>query len=396
MRAVIGHPHLGRGGSESVVMWLIEALKRDFEVTVVTTGGWDLDALNACYGTRVGEKDVTVRIAPVPFPVRGLSVAALRGACYQRFAREIAAEYDVRISAYNVTDWGLPAVHFIADFSWHQGIRDRLDPPTPGLIYRNSLPRRTYLRIAAAYLKPSGRNVLRDDLVIANSHWSDALLKEHCDVNCAEVVYPPVWTRFANVPWKEKQQAFVMIGRIVPEKQVERAIEILEAVRLRGHAIRLHICGQIGNDLYGRRIARLCRERSDWIIPEGWVSGERKAQILSTCQYGIQTRAAEPFGISVAEMVKAGAIVFAPNDGGQTEILNSADLLFTGVEDATSKICTVLSSVDEQVALRLQLAQHSELFSAEKFMERSLAIVTSSRCYKPQKDASKIAVEALR
>ena len=88
-----------------------------------------------------------------------------------------------------------------------------------------------------------------------------------------------------------------MIGRIAPEKQVERAIEILEAVRLRGHAIRLHICGQIGDDLYGRHIARLCREHSDWIIPEGWVSGERKAWILTTCQYGIQAREEEPFGI---------------------------------------------------------------------------------------------------
>jgi glycosyltransferase involved in cell wall biosynthesis len=383
---------MGRGGSESIAMWLIEALKRDFEVTVVTTGGWDRDALNACYGTRVEEKDVTVRIAPVPFPVRGLSVAALRGSCYQSYAREIAAEYDVRISAYNMTDWGLPAVHFIADFSWHQEIRDRLDPPTPGLIYRNSLPRRAYLRIAEAYQRPSGRNVLRDDLVIANSRWSDALLREHCDVDCAGVVYPPVWTRFSDVPWKEKEPGFVMIGRIVPEKQVERAIEILEAVRSRGHAIRLHICGHIGNDLYGRRIARMCRERSDWVIPEGWVSGERKARILTTCQYGIQARAAEPFGISVAEMVKAGAIVFAPNDGGQTEILNSADLLFTSVEDAASKISNVLSSVDKQVTLRLQLAQRSEMFSAEKFMERSLAILTSSRSYASQKDASKIAV----
>jgi glycosyltransferase involved in cell wall biosynthesis len=373
-------------------MWLIEALKSEFEVTVVTTGGWDRNALNACYGTRVEEKDVTVRIAPVPFPVRGLRVAALRGACYQSFAREIAAEYDLRISAYNMTDWGLPAVHFIADFSWHQGIRDRLDPPTPGLIYRNSLPRRAYLKLAAAYQRPSGRNVLRDDVVIANSLWSDALLKEHCDVDCGGVIYPPVWMKFSDVPWEEREQGFVMIGRIAPEKQVERAIEILEGVRLRGHDIRLHICGHIGNDLYGRRIARLCRERSDWIIPEGWVSGERKARILTTCRYGIQTRAAEPFGISVAEMAKAGAIVFAPNNGGQTEILNSADLLFSDSEDAASKISNVLSNVEKQAALRLQLAQRSELFSAEKFMERSLAILTSSRSNEFQKDASRVAV----
>jgi hypothetical protein len=121
--AVIGHPYLGRGGSEARVMWLIEALKRDFDVTVVTTGGWDLPALNSYYGTQVKQDEVKVRIAPVPLLISNMSAAALRGACYQRFARQVAADYDVRISAYNLTDWGLPAVHFIADFSWHQKLR---------------------------------------------------------------------------------------------------------------------------------------------------------------------------------------------------------------------------------------------------------------------------------
>ncbi len=111
---------MGRGGSESNVMWLIEALKRDCDVTVVTTGGWDLAALNKFYGTQVREDEVKVRIAPVPILARNMTAVALRGSCYQRFALQIADQYDVRISAYNATDWGLPAVHFIADFCWHR------------------------------------------------------------------------------------------------------------------------------------------------------------------------------------------------------------------------------------------------------------------------------------
>jgi glycosyltransferase involved in cell wall biosynthesis len=378
LKVLIGHPRMVRGGSESIVMWLVEALKRKFDVTVMTTGGWDLAELNGYYGTQVGGDEVNVRIAPVPFPVRGLNVAALRGACYQRFARQIAGEYDLRISAYNTTDWGLPAVHFIADFSWNRKIRDQLDPPSPGFIYRESLLRRSYLKLAAAYGRPSGRNVFRDDLVIANSRWSAALVKQLCGVDCQAVVYPPVWAEFPEIRWQEKERAFVMIGRIAPEKQVERAIAILEAVRKRGHAIRFHLCGHIGNDLYGRRIARLCRERADWIIPEGRVSGAKKAQILAHCRFGIQTRAAEPFGISVAEMIKAGAIVFAPNDGGQTEVLDSSDLLFAGVDDAVDKISAVLSSAEKQGALRIHLARRSKMFSAASFMEASLGVIASS------------------
>jgi glycosyltransferase involved in cell wall biosynthesis len=356
-------------------MWLIEALKRDFEVTVVTTGGWDRSALNNYYGTQVGEDEVKVRIAPVPRLVRNLSAAALRGACFQRFARQIAGEFDLRISAYNPTDWGLPAVHFIADFSWHRELRERLDPLTPGFIYRDTLLRKTYLRISAAYERPSGRDVLRDDVVIANSRWTAALVKEACGVDCAAVVYPPVWTEFPDVPWEEKELGFVMIGRIAPEKQVERAIEILEAVRQRRHAIRFHLCGHIEDDLYGRRIARLCRERADWVVIEGRVSGARKAQILANCRFGIQTRGAEAFGISVAEMVKAGAIVFASADGGQAEILQHPDLLFTNINEAVVKILAVLDNPSLQSVLRAHLTGQAQLFSEQTFVQKTQACI---------------------
>jgi glycosyltransferase involved in cell wall biosynthesis len=166
-----------------------------------------------------------------------------------------------------------------------------------------------------------------------------------------------------------------MIGRIAPEKQVERAITILEAVRQHGHAIRLHLCGQIEDDLYGQSIARLCRERSDWIVLEGRVSGARKAQILASCRFGIQARAAEPFGISVAEMVKAGAIVFAPNDGGQGEILRHPDLLFSNVDEAVEKILAVLEKPSLQSAMRAHLKDQAQLFSAQTFMQEVQACI---------------------
>jgi glycosyltransferase involved in cell wall biosynthesis len=387
-KVVIGHPMMGCGGSESVVMWLIEALRRDCDVTVVTTVGWDLTALNQFYGTQVREDEVKVRIAPVPLLVRNLSAAALRGACYQRFAFQIAGEYDVRISAYNPTDWGQPAVHFIADFAWHRMLREQLNPPTPGFIYRDSVFRKAYLRIATAYGKLSGRDVLRDDVVIANSRWTADRLRDYCGVDCTAVVYPSVWTEFPDVPWAEKEQAFVMIGRISPAKRVERAIAILDTVRRRGRALRFHLCGQIGDDIYGRRIARLCREHADWIIVEGQVTGKRKARILAGCRFGIQTCEAEAFGISVAEMVKAGSIVFAPNDGGQVEVLNHPLLSFENDSDAVGKISLILDDAERQVELREHLRRQARLFSAGAFMVASRAIISpflsfstaSSRC----------------
>ena len=284
----------------------------------------------------------------------------------------------MRISAYSPTDWGLPAIHFIADFSWHSELRKRLHPSPPGYIYRNSPLRWAYLKTASAFRRPSGRDVLKDDILIANSSWSASLLKENCGTSCSTVVYPPVLENFPFVSWDNKELSFVMIGRIAPEKRIEWAIEILDAVRQRGYPVRLHLCGPIQSDLYGRKIIRLCNHRTHWIFLEGIVSGTRKVQILSHCRYGIQTCAAEAFGISVAEMIKAGSIVFAPNNGGQTEILQSPDLLFTDTNDAVDKVCAVLSSSKKQRTLLAHLVTCAETFGADKFKQQSLSAIESA------------------
>jgi glycosyltransferase involved in cell wall biosynthesis len=367
-KVVIGHPMLGRGGSESVVMWLIESLKNDCDVTVATTGGWDRSSLNEFYGTQVEENEIGVRTAALPWPLQSRSVAALRGAVYQRLARRIAAEYDVRISAYNLTDWGLPAIHFLADFSWNKEIRDRIDPPSPGFVYKDSLLRKAYLGLASAIESPSGRDPLVQDQLIANSQWTAKTALQHCNVECAATIYPPVSSEFSHVSWENKEDSFVMIGRIAPEKQIEKAISILRSVRDRGNSIKLHLCGEIGNDLYGRRIAELCRNHSDWIIQEGRVTGDRKAAILAQCRYGIHARSAEPFGISVAEMVKAGAIVFAPHEGGQSEILHDPNLLFNDQADAVEKICRVLENPSHQSAISSNLRDRAQSFSTSSFI----------------------------
>ncbi len=220
--------------------------------------------------------------------------------------------------------------------------------------------------------------MLRDDVVVANSRWTTERLREYCGVDGAPVVYPSVWTKFPDVPWEEKEQAFVMIGRIAPEKRVERAIAILDAVRRRGHALQFHLCGQIGDDIYGRRITSLCREHADWIIVEGQVTGKRKSRILAGCRFGIQTLEAEGFGISVAEMVKAGAIVFAPNGGGQAEILDVPDLLFADEAEAVEKVLAVLERPELQASMRTHLANRAEVFSAQRFMREARACIADA------------------
>jgi glycosyltransferase involved in cell wall biosynthesis len=298
--------------------------------------------------------------------------AALRGAFYSRHARKIAPEYDVRLSAYNLTDWGLPAIHFIADFSWDKPTREALHPPSPGFIYRETPLRRAYLEFARACEGKSGRDFMNEDLVIANSEWSARILRERFGLRSTPVIYPAVWMKFPEIAWAEKKPDFVMIGRVAPEKRIEECVEILQEVRSRGHKIRLRLCGQPGTDHYGRRISALCDKHRDWIVAEGRVYGERKARVLAECRFGIQGTHGEGFGISVAEMVKAGAIVFAPREGGQAEILNREELLFSDKADAVRRIDTVLRDDQVQAGLLKSLRDRASLFEVSVCQVQSL------------------------
>lgn len=377
-RVVIGHPLMNRGGSEARVMWLAEAFKADCDVTVLTAGGWDLEDLNRYYGTALKPSDVTARIARYPIIGSRVPGDALRASLFQRHARRAAPDYDLRISAYNLIDWGLPAIHFVADFCWNRELRRVNEDQPTRIIYRDTPLRRAYLSLARACASHSGRDIFKDDQLVANSNWSAAQLLNVRPGSHFPVVYPPVWESFPAVPWPEKNFAFVMIGRIASEKRIEAAISVLQAIRRRGHRVTLHLCGRIPNDTYGRRVTELCNTHREWIRIEGAIHGDRKARILSSCRFGLQMCANEAFGIAVAEMVKAGAITFAPQHGGPAEILQHSDLLFSNETDAVDKIEAVLTSPERQAGLRDHLASRSNLFSAERFMREARSRVSEA------------------
>ncbi len=115
-------------------MWAMQALKDDYDVTLITAGVVDLDGLNNFYGTSLHPEDFKMRIAPFAFLLNKISGGdALRGAYFQKYCRNVARDYDILISAYNLVDFGLPAIHCIADFCWDEDIRIDLHPTPAGI-----------------------------------------------------------------------------------------------------------------------------------------------------------------------------------------------------------------------------------------------------------------------
>lgn len=370
LKVAITHVRLGWGGSEKRVLWGIQALKDGYDVTLITAGDFDLAAVNRYYGTSLQEEDFSVEQVPLPrFMRRNARAAALRGALYQRWCRKLAPRFDVLIGGYGPTDFGMPAIHFIADFSWDHEMREALHPRAPGLIYRDTIVRRLYLALARCLASPSGRDLFSgEDRMVAVSPWVAATMKERHGVDC-DVIHSPVPGSFKQRSVAERQAGFVCLGRLSPEKRIEQIIEILERVRDKGHEVQLHVIGGGDNPAYTRALTKLCAERSAWITMEGRRQGEEKAELLTDNRFGLHACHGDAFPGALVEMMKAGCIVWAHRSGGQVDILGNPDLLYEDVEDAAEKIHQTLLDPARQQQLQHELIRRADRYSVECFAD---------------------------
>jgi glycosyltransferase involved in cell wall biosynthesis len=393
-RVAVVHPRLvPGGGSEACAMWTAQALRGDHDVTLITTGRPDLAALDRSCGTSLDGTGLAVRTVALP-PGTRTRFDALRGFRLARYCRRHAREFEVMISAYNVMDFGVPGIQRIADFSFDDALRRELHEGSGaagGIIHGASAGRSLYLALARA-LAGGTRDGWKRNRTVANSEWTRRLLEERFGVR-SEVIYPPVPARTrppAHTPagtngssettgssattglpaatgsWDEREDGFVFMGRLVPEKGLDLVVDILSRVREK-RPVHLHVLGREVRPSYTRAIEALRRRHGDWIRLEGPVYGAAKAAFLSGHKYGLSGCRNEAFGLAVAEMVKAGVLVWVPDGGGQTEIVAHPDLVYRDPGEAAGSILGALEDPVRRDGLRRHLESRAAAFSADRF-----------------------------
>jgi glycosyltransferase involved in cell wall biosynthesis len=371
----IAHPRLGRGGSEARPLWISEALKKDYDVSIITMGKIELNRFNKSYGTNLNLGEIRLIEIPIPslFKKR---FDALRSYRLARFCKQHASEFDLMISTYNLMDFGRRGIQFIADFSFDDKLRQKFHPVQKGfkgLFYQASPLRWMYLKLSKI-LSGTSPNGWEKNLTIANSNWSGKIMKENYGIE-TKTIYPPVASKFPDIPWDKRENGFVVLTRLSPEKRIEKVIEILEKARERENNIHLHILGKLDDSAYARSLKLLCKKNKEWISLESLVVGKKKLEFVAQHKFGISGCENEAFGIAVAEAVKAGCIVWVANTGGQVEIVNHPDLIYDSVEDAVNKIEQVLNDNALQIELREHLVKQAAKFSTERFMREIREIV---------------------
>ena len=375
-RVAILHPELrGGAGSEAAALWLAQAIEDFAHVTLVSMGPVDLPRLDGIYGTNLTPAKIETVSIPIPrlFAHR---FDALRGYRLGRWAKRNASGFDLVVSSYNVMDFGRQGIQIVADFSFDDALRRSLHP-SPGrikrVLYGKSPLRNIYLWLGRALSRES-RAGWRGNRTFANSRWTRDVFEGRFNTACG-VLYPPVVAAAGPAPWRERENGFVVLARMAPEKQVERTVAILDKVRKAGHDVHLHILGREDDRRTTERIKKLCRERPNWARYEGFVTGAKKDEFLARHRYGLSGCRHEAFGIGVAELARAGAIVWVPKGGGQMEIVGHEDLIYGDEWDAARKITRVLENGERQAALARHLEERSVLFSSERFVEEARKIV---------------------
>jgi glycosyltransferase involved in cell wall biosynthesis len=196
-------------------------------------------------------------------------------------------------------------------------------------------------------------------------------------VESAHVLYPPVIDPGRGLPWEQRSNTFLCVGRFHGSKYIEVTMSILRRVRaLAMPDARLVIVGSAVDAGYTRRLHRFAARDRHWIEFREDLARDELNALMGRCRYGIQAMLDEHFGIATAELARAGCVVFAHASGGTVEVLDGDQrVLWTTEDEAVARIGAIARDAALRDAVRWRLARHAEGFSTARFEREFLRII---------------------
>lgn len=372
---IVSNEFRAYGGGNCVLAWSLQGLRSDWDITLLCSITPDFERINKHFGTELVAEDFAIRTLPFPLNYANKldpdPFSVQRLAWLMRMSKRVSRNYDAAMTCDDEIDFGRRGVQYThfphmqrhfenLDLCDHLSGRQRLWKFLTGKL-------RPWLMISGISLES-----IRKNYFVTNSNWTAAVIKDIYRVD-AKVVYPPVRWRGPPLPWDQRRNAFVCLGRLSPTKRLPELIRIIEAVRARGHEVSLEIIGDedtIAGQEYITELEKRIAQAGDWVRLHQSVSRAELERLVSECRYGIHGMLDEHFGIAPAELMRAGCVVFVPNSGGQIEIVGEhPELRYDSDPDAVEKICSVLADKELESELRERLSDRSEAFSEVSFMK---------------------------
>ncbi|WP_164974767.1 glycosyltransferase family 4 protein [Halegenticoccus tardaugens] len=348
-------------------MHALEALQSEHDLTLFTFERPDIDELNEYFRTDVVDVQVQVAgsIGPKLRERAGHRFLKLQAALLGRYIRRHEDGFDLILSTKNEFSFETPSVQYIhsPQFAKADPGLDKVDPIN-----------QAYDAVCRA-LAGVDASRIEDAVLLANSDWTAGVVADAYGAS-AETVYPPVNTsQFPRRAWEDREPGFLTIGRIGPSKRILQNVEVVATLRERGHDVHLHVIGPTTDGEYCDRVRERAAEL-EFVHVEGAVEYDRLLDLIASHRYGLHGRPYEHFGIAVAELLAGGTIPFAPNSGGQREILaEDPRLLYDSPKEAVTKIDRILSDDALQREIRESFRTDDLPFDREAFEENVRTVV---------------------
>ena len=364
------------GGGNGVAAWVLQALIAEHRVTVLSWTPVEVEPINRFFGTHLRRDDFDTIEVPRSWrliPDHLLTPSTLiKMSVLMRYTRRVSAGYDVLFGVYNETDYGRRGIQYV-----HYPTYLRPRPEVDLRWYHRPQEGLNLYYALADRIAGFSFDRMKANLTLVNSDWTGEHVARFLGIT-TRTLYPPVVDPAPGLPWAERRNAFLAIGRISPEKEYERVMNILARLRRQAPDVTLTIIGT--RDRHARRyfqtLTALAASLGSWIDFRDNLTRDEVRALMAASRYGIHGMREEHFGMAPAEMVRAGAIVWVPRGGGQMEIVGREPaLMYESEEDAVEKIARTLASAAEQQRLREELAAIGEQFSTARFMEQVRTIV---------------------
>ncbi|MEO7157505.1 MAG: glycosyltransferase [Vicinamibacterales bacterium] len=358
------------GGGNAVAAWMVDALCGHHDVGTLTESEWPVATTNEFYGTSIAAAAIRRHVVPAPWQwlsgLREDRLTRLRMCAVLRDARSRASQYDLMITADNFAAFPTPGIQYV-----HFPARVQPEPVRLDALVR------VYFTLCD-WVSGSPSTDAARNITLANSRWTAERLSALGEVSTPIVLYPPVRDAGEGLPWPDRDDTFLCIGRFDVSKRIEVSIAIVKAARARALPdARLIIVGSAVDSGYYSRLRAVADREGHWIEFREDLSRLELDTLIRRSRYGIQAMRGEHFGMATAEMTRAGCLVFAHDSGGSPEVLDhQRALLWPTEEDAVVKIAAMASGSPSPERLSARLREHARKFSAELFGEQLRKLVT--------------------
>jgi glycosyltransferase involved in cell wall biosynthesis len=180
---------------------------------------------------------------------------------------------------------------------------------------------------------------------------------------------------------RDPDPTLVLVGRLVPHKQVEHAIDLVARLAARWPKLRLEVVGH-GWWLENLRAHAELRDVQDRVTLHGWVDEQDKHEILARAWLHVCPSVKEGWGVAIMEAAAHGVPSVAyRNAGGVAESIvdGQTGLLASDFDDLVRKADRLLRSSSLRAAMGAAGQARAESFGWDRSVDAFEAVVRA-RC----------------